>query len=277
MILSHHKQAHGFALIATISVMVLLVMIALAMLSLSTIELRASQNGRAMAEAQANARMALMIAIGELQKHAGADTRVTASADIIADDNPPLLGVWKSWEGSDHEQSGTFAGRPIAPDYASKAKNLSDDGRFISWLVSGGNERAEITATNTFVNWIDGFGLDPADQDFDDDPDLDRLSNGLESWLGTHPGQYDAGLADLATDGTTTTFSHPQNDDPPSDVSGYYEWSQNLSDWYGSGSGPGGGPTVSFVPNTVGTTTTVTAAASEALEQLFLRVGVVQN
>ena len=106
MILSHHKQSHGFALIATISVMVLLVMIALAMLSLSTIELRSSQNGRAMAEAQANARMALMIAIGELQKHAGPDTRVTATADIAADDNPPLLGVWKSWEGSDHEQSG---------------------------------------------------------------------------------------------------------------------------------------------------------------------------
>lgn len=151
MTLSHHKQPNGFALIATISVMVLLVMIALAMLSLSTIELRASQNGRAMAEAQANARMALMIAIGELQKHAGADTRVTASADIIADDNPPLLGVWKSWEGSDHEQSGTFAGRPIAPDYGSKTKNLSDDGRFISWLVSGGNERAEITAANSLV------------------------------------------------------------------------------------------------------------------------------
>ena len=43
----------GFALIATISVMVLLVMIALAMLSLSTIELRSSRNGGAMAEAQA--------------------------------------------------------------------------------------------------------------------------------------------------------------------------------------------------------------------------------
>ena len=38
--LQDKSQPRGFALIATISVMVLLVMIALAMLSLSTIELR---------------------------------------------------------------------------------------------------------------------------------------------------------------------------------------------------------------------------------------------
>ena len=73
----------GFALVVTISMMVLLVLIALAMLSLSTIELRASQNGRALGDAQANARVALMLAIGELQQHAGSDMRVTANADIL--------------------------------------------------------------------------------------------------------------------------------------------------------------------------------------------------
>ena len=50
----------------------------------------------------------------------------------------------------------------------------------------------------------------------------------------------------------------------------------NLSDWYASGSGPAGGPTVSFVPNTEGTTTTVTATASEVMVKLFLRVRVMQ-
>jgi type II secretory pathway component PulK len=72
----------GFALITIMSVMALLVMIALAMLSLSTIAVRASKNGKAMAEAKANARMALMIAIGELQKSAGPDQRITANADV---------------------------------------------------------------------------------------------------------------------------------------------------------------------------------------------------
>ena len=110
------REARGFALIATISIMALLVMIALGMLSLSTIEMRSSQNGRAMAEAQANARMALMLAIGELQKYTGSDTRVTASSTIVDPDSAPLVGVWKSWEGTDH----TPDGRPITADYFRK-------------------------------------------------------------------------------------------------------------------------------------------------------------
>jgi hypothetical protein len=92
------------------------------------------------AEAQANARMALMLAIGKLQQHAGSDMRVTASADILTADNPPLLGVWKSWEGSNHEASGTLKGRPIAPVYTSKTQKVSDGGRFVSWLVSGAGD-----------------------------------------------------------------------------------------------------------------------------------------
>jgi len=132
-----------------------------------------------------------------------------------------------------------------------------------------------IEPPNDFASWISGFGLDPTDQGFSDDPDGDNLANGLEAWLGTHPGEFNGGFVGLSTDGTITTFSHPQNESPPSDLSGYYEWSPNLVDWYGSGSGPG--PTVTMVPNTVTNTTTVTATASETLERLFLRVGASQN
>ena len=81
----------------------------------------------------------------------------------------------------------------------------------------------------------------------------------------------------IATDGTVSTFSHPLNLTPPSDVRGTYEWSPNLADWYSSGNGPGGNPIVTMVPNTVGTTTTVTATASQALARIFLRVRVNQN
>ena len=75
----------GFALVATVSMMVLLTLVAIAMLSLSTIEQRSSGGSANEADrmARANARMALMIAIGELQEAAGPDQRVTATASIL--------------------------------------------------------------------------------------------------------------------------------------------------------------------------------------------------
>ncbi len=121
---SRINQPRGFALIATISVMILLVMIALAMLSLSTIELRVSRNGDAMQEARANARLALMLALGELQKQAGPDQRVTATGGITGTsaNHRHIAGVWESWRAD-----------PFSPpsSYASVKKD-----KFKGWLVS---------------------------------------------------------------------------------------------------------------------------------------------
>ena len=132
---------------------------------------------------------------------------------------------------------------------------------------------------NGFANWIDGFGLDPDDKGFDADPDGDNLANGLEAWFGTHPGQFSSGLANVSSTGLTTTFTHPQNTSPPDDLTGHYEWSPNLTDWYPSGDGPSGGPVITFTTSTSGSTTTVTAtaSASEGTERIFLRAGVSQN
>jgi lysophospholipase L1-like esterase len=133
--------------------------------------------------------------------------------------------------------------------------------------------------SDNFDSWISdpAFGLAVADQDFDDDSDGDQLGNGIEAWFGTHPGQFNTGLANLSTDGNTTTFNHPQNATLPSDLTGYYEWSPNLADWYRSGNGPDGGGAITFSSITAGTTTTVTATASEGLDRAFLRVGVSQD
>lgn len=122
------QKRNGFALVVTLSLMILLTVIAVGLLSLSTISLRASGASADNAAARSNARMALMLAIGDLQKHAGLDTRVTARADILDANNPPVVGVWKSWEGSDHEVSG----RPISPGDYQKSK----EGRFLGWLTS---------------------------------------------------------------------------------------------------------------------------------------------
>jgi hypothetical protein len=136
-----HPRPKGFALVVTISLMVLLSIIAVGLLGLSAITLRTSSQGAAQAEARANARLALMLAVGELQQHAGTDTRITAPSAILDENSPPLTGVWRSWEGTDHETSGTFAGRPITPDYSSKKKPADNGGRFLKWLVSGTESR----------------------------------------------------------------------------------------------------------------------------------------
>jgi hypothetical protein len=125
-----------------------------------------------------------------------------------------------------------------------------------------------------FSGWIAGFPGVGNQDGFTDDPDHDRLANGLEAWFGTHPGEPGAGITGLATDGTITTFTHPLNAEPPTDVTGSYQWSPDLADWYAGGSGPAGGPTVSFTTTNAGPTTTVTATASEPLDSYFLRIEV---
>ena len=134
--------------------MILLTILAVGLLSLSSISLRASGQGGAMATAKANARMALMLAIGDLQRQTGPDTRVTARADVLDAQNPPVLGAWKSWEGTDHETTGAFAGRPISPgDYTAKKQ-----ARFLAWLVSGDGTTLPNTSPATTKATLVGAG-----------------------------------------------------------------------------------------------------------------------
>ncbi|MES2661073.1 MAG: hypothetical protein V4689_20795 [Verrucomicrobiota bacterium] len=130
------SSPRGFALVVTLSLMILLTVIAVGLLTLSSISLRTTGQSSDIATAKANARMALMLAMGELQMTAGPDTRVTARADVLDKDNPPVTGVWKSWEGTDHELTGAAAGRPVSPGSNYRTKK---EERFLSWLVSGVN------------------------------------------------------------------------------------------------------------------------------------------
>lgn len=103
---------HGFALISALSLMVLLVMITVGMLTLSTSEVRRSTQSKYQLEAQATARMAMMVALGELQKSLGPDQRVTVSSSVL-DTNPDtvavdgvahhnMLMVYDSWDSHLH-------------------------------------------------------------------------------------------------------------------------------------------------------------------------------
>lgn len=94
---SRRDSRHGFALVATLMLMILLAIIAMGSLSLSAITLRTVWEEEAMAKARANARMALMLAVGELQKELGPDQRVNAPADQHQD--PPAAVGRKQWMG----------------------------------------------------------------------------------------------------------------------------------------------------------------------------------
>ena len=98
----------GFALVVTLSLMVLLTILAVGLLSLSAVELRATGQGEAMAVARANARLSLMIALGDLQRTLGPDGRISVPAEQslpagVADTSPHCqwIGVYEAWD-ADH-------------------------------------------------------------------------------------------------------------------------------------------------------------------------------
>lgn len=63
--------------------MVLLMVLSVGLLSLSAVALRGTAQDAARTEAQANARLAMLLAIGELQRSVGRDDNVTAPAAIL--------------------------------------------------------------------------------------------------------------------------------------------------------------------------------------------------
>ena len=78
--------------------LVLLMVLSLGLFGLASIELRRSERDDFTAQARANARLALAEAIGQLQRTAGPDQRVTATAEILGDQvtQPQWTGVWRS-------------------------------------------------------------------------------------------------------------------------------------------------------------------------------------
>ncbi len=87
-----HLRDKGFALISSIMIMTLLTMIAFSMLSFSAITTRTSKFTNPYVAAQANARIALMTAIAQLQETMGPDQRVSINASIL-DSNIDTLEI----------------------------------------------------------------------------------------------------------------------------------------------------------------------------------------
>lgn len=140
---SNGERAGGFALVITLALMVLLVIVAVGLLSLSSISLRTTGQNAARAEAAANARLGLMLALGDLQKMLGPDQNITAPSGIFDADpespettglkHPHLTGIWRA-------RNETLA---QMPDY-------SRESSFRRWLVSNADDGK--VRTPGFVN-----------------------------------------------------------------------------------------------------------------------------
>ena len=95
-----HKA--GFALVMALALMAFVVLLLLSVTTLARIETRLSSQALDQLRAEENARLALMIALGDLQRYAGPDQRITARADILGanTENPFWVGVWDTTEPS---------------------------------------------------------------------------------------------------------------------------------------------------------------------------------
>ena len=124
-------SAKGFALVISLSLMVLITILAVGLLGLSTIELRKTTQGEARAAAMANARLGLMLALGELQSQLGDDRRISADAEVLANTaNPGAVGVWNGWS-PDLASRSASASTPRIDYRAPKSQS-----GFRGWMVS---------------------------------------------------------------------------------------------------------------------------------------------
>ena len=126
----HSKRAKrpaqgGFALVIALSLMAFVLLLLLSITTLVQVETQGSQIQLQQMEAEQSALLGLQIALGELQKTAGPDQRITATAGINAANTaqPHLLGVWESFKQANEINT------PI--NYTTQKS-----GDFVQWLSS---------------------------------------------------------------------------------------------------------------------------------------------
>jgi len=245
---THSSSNKGFALVATISLLAIILLVALAFLQLSTTTTRDSTHSGHMITAQTNARMALIKALGTLQKHMGPDQKISAPAsiyDAFAHDHTttksffhPTSGAISSsgveikhpnWVGvfdNDVAADSTAAITPMgATTYFRRYSNSTS--RFNRWLVSGRMEGASTTSSTNpeyrpaaFLNYTDTdfvtlVGKGTIGQDITD-TDHRIVRAPIEM---VQSGQTNGAFAWWAGDNSTkATLNHQQPNTPTTDT-----------------------------------------------------------
>ncbi len=138
------SRKRGFALIVTIVLVAFLVLILIGLATFTRVETQVASNTQELAQARQNALFALNLAVGELQRSAGPDQRVTATATIGETSSPhndtATYGLVTPQNGSRH-WTGVWGG------YRDDNFHLHRPA-LLNWLVSG-NQSAAFSAETT--------------------------------------------------------------------------------------------------------------------------------
>ncbi len=119
--------------------MAFIVLLLLSFTTLASIEVNRSELDRVKLLAQENARLGILSAIGELQRHTGPDQRTTARADINANlvnatnANAHWLGAYKNGTSGDY----TKTPGEVATEIINASSSNGSQAKLLNWLVSG--------------------------------------------------------------------------------------------------------------------------------------------
>ncbi len=134
----------GFALIIALSLMAFVLLLLLSISTLVSVESNLSATNQTKLLAQQNARLSLLIALGELQKYTGPDQRTTARSDMDA----ALVGTSSAsgrWTGV-YGNGGVADYSQIPGDISATVVAASDargsQAQLLNWLVSGNESTA---------------------------------------------------------------------------------------------------------------------------------------
>jgi hypothetical protein len=154
------ERRRGFALLITVVLLGFLVLLLVSLATLTRVETAVAANSRPVAAARQHALMAVSIALGQLQKYAGPDNRVTAQASLLGDavENPWFTGVWDTdtatatplaWLVSGNESSALRANEQSAlnrTDHAPDVALIDEGNAGQVRLVGGGSARLNASA-----------------------------------------------------------------------------------------------------------------------------------
>ncbi|MGC4013479.1 MAG: hypothetical protein QM755_03015 [Luteolibacter sp.] len=152
------RAEKGFALVSVLLFMILLTIVALGMLSLSAVQLRSASHADAKQRARANARLGLMMALGQLQTSLGADQRVCADARVVGGvaktpAHPHWLSVWKTQQDS---------GTPWITRNGEKG-GLADQRKTLKWDAASKRIACLVSGNESALSYTEEAAGDPAD------------------------------------------------------------------------------------------------------------------